>query len=109
VLYRLLRAGWSVVSTDELLVVHHDSLSRSDELRRHHSYGIGAGAQTAKHVKKGDLAAGRAGVGELAAHVMTAARAIRSRRFQVLWLQVAFVAGLFRGFVSYTYSRPSPR
>lgn len=78
VLYRLLRDGWTVVSTDELRVVHHDSLSRADEWRRHHAYGIGAGAQTAKHVGKGDWAAGRAGLQELSTHFVTAARAILS-------------------------------
>ena len=108
VLYRLLRDGWSVVSTDELQVVHHDSLSRSDELRRHHAYGIGAGAQTAKHVGRGDWAAGRAGLRELVAHAVTAARAIRSGRFQVLLLQVAFVGGLFRGFLTYRYGDRRP-
>jgi GT2 family glycosyltransferase len=107
VLYRLLRDGWSVVSTDELQVVHHDSLSRSDELRRHHAYGIGAGAQTAKHLGKGDWAAGRAGLQELAAHFVTAARAILKGRLRVVWLQIAFTSGLLRGFLMYRYGRRS--
>lgn len=108
VLYRLLRDGWTVVSTDELHVVHHDSLSRFAERRRHHAYGIGAGAQTAKHVGQGDWAAGRAGLRELAAHVSTAAGAILRGRLQLFWLQIAFVAGLFRGFLTYRYGdRPT--
>jgi glycosyltransferase involved in cell wall biosynthesis len=107
VLYRLLRDGWTVVSTDDLRVVHHDSLSRSDQRRRHHSYGIGAGAQTAKHVGEGDWAAGRAGLQEVAAHAVTAGRAILKGRVHVLSLQIAFVTGLFRGFLMYRYGRRS--
>ena len=103
VLYRLLLEGWTVVSTDELSVVHHGALSRSGEWRRHHAYGIGAGAQTAKHVGQGDWAAGRAGVQELGTHVATAARAIRRGRLHVLSLQLAFVSGLVRGFLTYRY------
>lgn len=103
VLYRLLREGWTVVSTDDFNVVHHGSLSRSEEWRRHHAYGIGAGAQTAKHVGQGDWAAGRAGVQELGTHVATAARAIRHGRFHVLLLQLAFASGLVRGFLTYCY------
>jgi hypothetical protein len=68
--------------------------------RRHHAYGFGAGAQTAKHVGQGDWAAGRAALEELAAHVMTVARAILTGRLQVASLQVAFGAGLFRGFMT---------
>jgi glycosyltransferase involved in cell wall biosynthesis len=107
VLYRLLRQGWSIVSTDELRVVHHDSFSRSEERHRHHAYGIGAGAQTAKHVGEGDWAAGRAGLQEVAAHAVTAARAILKGRFHVLSLQIAFVTGLFRGFLTYRFGRRS--
>jgi GT2 family glycosyltransferase len=61
-LYRVMRAGWSVVCSDEPIVIHHKWRSRRDELRLHYAYGLGVGAQTAKHVAAGDREAARIGL-----------------------------------------------
>jgi len=53
-LYRVMRAGWSVACSDEVIVTHHDWRTRREELRLHYRYGVGVGAQTAKHVTAGD-------------------------------------------------------
>src|SRR5919197_2412739 len=55
-LYRAMRAGWSVVCSDDITVVHHDWRSGSDEVALHAGYGLGAGAQVARHVAAGDPA-----------------------------------------------------
>jgi GT2 family glycosyltransferase len=53
-LYRVMRAGWGVVCSDELIVTHHDWRSRREKVRLHYAYGLGVGAQTAKHTSAGD-------------------------------------------------------
>jgi GT2 family glycosyltransferase len=57
-LYRLLREGWSVVTDRDLIVVHQDRRSRREWLRLQYRYGIGIGAQTAKHASAGNEDAG---------------------------------------------------
>ena len=56
-LYRVMRAGWSVACSRQVVVTHHDWRSRRELVRLHYRYGIGVGAQTAKHVTAGDRAA----------------------------------------------------
>ena len=53
-IYRVMRAGWSVACSDEVIVTHHDWRSHRESLRLQYHYGVGAGAQTAKHVRAGD-------------------------------------------------------
>jgi GT2 family glycosyltransferase len=97
-LYRILRAGWSVVCSDEITVVHHDWRSRADEVRLHRGYGIGAGAQTAKHVAAGDRVAGRIALRHAGRHLVTLVRSAGTLRLHVARLQVAYLAGLAAGF-----------
>jgi GT2 family glycosyltransferase len=97
-LYRIMRAGWSVVCSDEITVVHHDWRSRADEIRLHRGYGLGAGAQTAKHVAAGDRVAGRIALRHAGRHLVTLARSVATLRVHVARLQVAYLAGLAAGF-----------
>jgi GT2 family glycosyltransferase len=96
-LYRVLRDGWTVVCSDDITVVHHDWRTPRAETRLHVGYGLGAGAQTAKHLAGGDLAALRITLGEAARHLVTLARAVRHRRARVARLQIAWVLGLVSG------------
>jgi GT2 family glycosyltransferase len=98
-LYRAMRAGWSVVCSDEITVVHHDWRSSSEELRLHRGYGLGAGAQVARHVAGGDRTMIRVAFVEAGRHLVTAARALATFRLHLFRLQMAFLAGLAQGFV----------
>ena len=60
-LYRVMREGWSVVTAADLTVIHEESRSRREWLRLQYRYGIGIGAQTAKHVPA-DREASRLGI-----------------------------------------------
>jgi GT2 family glycosyltransferase len=98
-LYRLLGAGWAVVCSDEITVVHHDWRSQREQRRLHYGYGRGAGAQTAKHLAAGDTRAVGVAVREAAHHVAMVPRALLAGRLRTASLQVPFLAGLARGFV----------
>jgi GT2 family glycosyltransferase len=98
-LYRLMRAGWTVLCTDEADVVHHDWRGRREELRLHFGYGIGAGAQTATHVRAGDRQAARLAGREAAKHIGTFARAVATFQPRVASLQPPFLAGMLVGYV----------
>ena len=98
-LYRLLRAGWSVVCRDDITVVHDDWRSSTDELRLHFAYGVGAGAQTAKHASAGDRRATWFAVREAAHHVFMVGRESARRRPRSALLQLPFLAGLATGYV----------
>ena len=98
-IYRAMRAGWSVVCSDEVTVVHHDWRSGSDEVALHAGYGLGAGAQVARHVAAGDRTMLRLAVVEVGRHLVTAARALVTLRPHLFRLQVAFLGGLLRGFL----------
>jgi GT2 family glycosyltransferase len=99
-LYRVLRAGWSVVCSDDVTVTHDDWRRRGAEVRLHYGYGLGAGAQTAKHVAAGDLAAARIALREVALHLTTLARSLVLRRPRAALLQPPYVAGVAVGFAS---------
>jgi glycosyltransferase involved in cell wall biosynthesis len=99
-LYRLLKAGWSVLCSDDITVVHHDWRSRRAEVRLHYRYGCGAGAQTAKHVAAGDREAARVALREVALHLATVPKALRSGQVRTAWLQAPFLLGLACGFVA---------
>jgi len=97
-LYRVMRAGWCVVCSDEITVVHDDWRSGAAELRVHFRYGFGAGAQTAAHLAAGDRAAFRIGLQEAWKHVRTFAMSVLTFRVRIARLQVAFLVGLVAGF-----------
>jgi Glycosyl transferase family 2 len=105
-LYRAMRAGWAVVCSDEITVVHHEWRSSSDERRLHVGYGLGAGAQVARHVAAGDRVMLRLALLEVGRHLLTAARAVVTLQPHLLRLQVAFLGGLARGFVRSRRAQP---
>jgi hypothetical protein len=96
-LYRLLRAGYSVVCSDEISVVHHDERRGRQELRLHYGYGLGAGAQTVKHLAEGDRAALRLLAAHAGRHLVTLGRAAVTVRPSLAGLQVAYLAGVVAG------------
>ena len=98
-LYRALRAGWSVVCSDDITVVHHEWRSDPEELRLHAGYGLGAGAVAARHVTAGDATMLRLVLLEVGRHLVTMARAAVMRRPHLFRLQLAFLGGLARGAI----------
>lgn len=98
-LYRVLRAGWVVVCSDEITVVHHDLRPRGDLLRLHYGYGLGAGAQTAKHLAGGDRTALSVATRHAGRHVVTFLKAAATLRPRLAGLQVAYLAGMAAGLV----------
>jgi GT2 family glycosyltransferase len=99
-LWRVMQAGWTVLCSDDIQVVHDDRRSRADQLRVHHGYGIGGGAFTIKHVRSGDRLAARVGVGELLHHCWIFVKSILLLRGLMAILQVVFVAGFVRGLTA---------
>lgn len=93
-LYRVMRAGWSVVCSDDVVVTHHQWRSQREELQLYYAYGVGAGAQTAKHVSAGDREAGWMGL-RLQLHLPRTILLLR-RRYGLRYL--AFSAGTAVGF-----------
>jgi GT2 family glycosyltransferase len=108
VLYRLLRAGWAVVASDDVTLVHHDWRSPRAETRLHFGYGLGAGAQTARHLLAGDAAAGRVALAEAAHHVEWLGRGLVRLRPQGVRLQLAFLAGLGAGLARRLWDERQP-
>jgi GT2 family glycosyltransferase len=98
VLYRVLRRGWTVVCSDDVTVVHDDGRDRAAQRRVHVAYGLGAGAQTAKHLRAGDRAAGRIGLAAAAAQAYWALRHVLRGRPRDAVLPLCSLAGLLAGF-----------
>jgi GT2 family glycosyltransferase len=98
-LYRVLRAGWTILLHDGITVVHHAWRHGRAELRLHEGYGMGAAAQTAKHLRRGDRTAGRLALREARGHAITLARWTIKRRARLAAIQLAWAAGFVRGFV----------
>ena len=98
IVYRIMRAGWAALSTDEITVVHHQWRSGRDELRMHFRYGIGAGAQTAFHVDKGDNTALRIALAHARAHVRTFVLALLTLRPRLAAMQVVYLSGVVAGY-----------
>jgi len=98
-LYRVLRAGWRVVCSDEITVVHHDLRPRREAVRLHYGYGLGAGAQTAKHLAHGDRAAVGIAGRHAGRHLLTLARAAVTLRPRLAGLQAAYLAGMAAGLI----------
>ena len=97
--YRIMRAGWTVVCSDDITVTHHNWRSWREEMRAHFDYGYGAGAQTARHVADGDAEAGRVAARETRKHVATIVRATVTLRPHALVLQPPFLLGMGLGFL----------
>jgi hypothetical protein len=97
VLYRMLRAGWLVRCTDSATVVHDDGRGFLAQLRVHHAYGYGAGAQLVGHALAGDEHAAGMLRGMLGKHVRGAGWALWSARPWAAALQVPYLAGVRRG------------
>jgi GT2 family glycosyltransferase len=98
-LYRIMRAGWPVVCSDEITVTHMDWRSPTEEVRVHYRYGVGAGAQTAKHSAAGDKTAAQIAVAEARSHLWWLARRTAMLQFRAASRQVAFLGGLAAGYV----------
>lgn len=108
-LYRVARGGWSVVCSDDITVAHSDWRRPTEMLRLHHAYGIGAGAQTAGHVRIGDRVAARVAGREAGRHVRSLLLYSRALDGHRALLQVTFVAGLVRGFATRLVLGPSAK
>jgi len=98
-LYRVMREGWAVVCSDDITVVHNDWRSTRAQLRLSFSYGLGAGAQTAKHVAGRDARAGAIAVDEVGRHLVWLVRKLAMLVAKEVALQALFLAGLAVGFV----------
>lgn len=98
-LYRVLRARWRVVCSDDITVVHHDLRPRGEILRLHYGYGLGAGAQTAKHLAGGDRTALGVAAGHARRHLFFLAYHAATLRPRVAGRQVAYLAGMAAGLV----------
>jgi GT2 family glycosyltransferase len=96
-IYRAMRAGWAVLCSDDLTVVHHEWRSDPEEVRLHVGYGLGAGALAAKHVRAGDRTMLRLALLEAGRHLVTMTRAVLTLRPHLFRLQVAYLRGLARG------------
>jgi GT2 family glycosyltransferase len=101
-LYRVLRAGWSVACSTEAVVTHHDWRSRRELLRLHYRYGIGVGAQTAKHATAGDREALRMGL-RLNLHLPRTVLLLRPRYGL---RHLLFTAGMAAGFMGWRRAHP---
>ena len=98
-LYRVMRAGWSVLCSDGIQVQHHDWRPLGARIRMYRDYGLGAGAQTVKHARAGDRTAARLATVEIGRHLMTIVRSLVSLRAKVAAFQIAWLAGLALGVV----------
>jgi GT2 family glycosyltransferase len=103
-LYRVMRTGWSVACSDDLIVTHHDWRSYRQMLALHHGYGVGAGAQTAKHLTAGDREALWMAL-RLQLHLPRTLLLLRPRYGLRLLL---FSAGMARGFFRWRLAHRRP-
>jgi len=97
--YRIMRADWAVLCSDDLTVVHHAWRSVREELHAHYGYGFGVGAQTAGHLAQGDAGARSIARAEALKHLRTFAVAALTLRLRVAALQPPFLVGMARGFL----------
>jgi GT2 family glycosyltransferase len=104
-LYRIQRAGWAIVYSQSLEIVHFEERTLAQELRLHYRYGYGAGAQTAKHAAVDDGSALRFGLDEVGHHFAWLARSIVKLRPRAAAHQPAFLAGFATGFARRRLSR----
>ena len=104
-LYRIQRAGWAIVYSQTLEIVHFEERSLGEELRLHYRYGYGAGAQTAKHAAVDDGSALRFGAAEVGHHVAWLVRSLATLRPRAAAHQLPFLAGFATGFAHRRLSR----
>jgi glycosyltransferase involved in cell wall biosynthesis len=97
--YRAMKAGWSLVCSDDITVVHHDWRTPAEERRTQWAYGIGAGAQTARHVVGGDRMAARLAGRAAARHVYWMMRLTLTGHGSRAILPLASLGGMVVGFV----------
>ncbi len=97
-LYRIQRAGWTILYSQGLEIVHFEQRTFGEELKLHYRYGYGAGAQTAKHVGADDGAAVRFGLAEIGHHLAWFGRSLVSGRPRAAAHQLPFLAGFGTGF-----------
>lgn len=100
-LYRVLRAGWTVVCSDDITVVHQDWRTRRETLRLLYSYGFGIGAQTAKHAGEGDRFALRFAVEQARRNAAAFVRWTLTLHPVAAISQLAALLGLARGFAAW--------
>lgn len=98
-LYRVLRAGWTVVCSSHITVVHHDWRTGAETVRLHFGYGMGAGAQSAKHVRARDRTAARLALGHVACHGSWLLRSMLRLRLDAAVAQVCYITGFTAGFL----------
>lgn len=99
-LYRMMKAGWAVVCSDDITVVHHGWRSPGQQLRLHFGYGLGTGAQAAKHLAAGDVTVLRFALLRAGRKLAAALAALLGVQPRVAAVQLAFVAGMATGFAS---------
>jgi GT2 family glycosyltransferase len=97
-LYRVLRSGWAVVCRDDITVVHDDWRSHRREFSLQFRYGVGTGAQTAKHLAAGDRYAGRLGGARLARQFRQICGSLASGHPRMAAKEAVFVSGMTTGF-----------
>lgn len=97
--YRVLRAGWAVVCREDVVVVHHDWRSHLQDFVLQFRYGVGAGAQTAKHLRAGDRSAGRLGVARANRQARMVGAALAGAHVRVAAKGTSFIAGMVVGVV----------
>lgn len=104
-LYRLLRAGWSVECRDDVTVVHDDWRTKREEFLLHYRYGVGSGAQTAKHVRAGDGAALQVGGRRILEQCVRVVRSTSRGNLRTAAIETGFVVGMIVGFAKRMVTR----
>lgn len=99
-LFRIMSKGWAVLCSDDIEVTHAEQRSVVQQLKVHHGYGIGAGAQSLKHVRAGDRTARRIAARELLKHMGWFVRSTLTLRWLISAYQACFVAGFVRGAIT---------
>jgi GT2 family glycosyltransferase len=107
-LYRIQRAGWTILYSQGLEIVHFEERTFPEELRLHYRYGYGAGAQTAKHATEDDEAV-RFGLAEVGHHISWLGRSLVAGRVRAAAHQLPFIAGFGTGFVRRRLRRQASR
>lgn len=108
-LYRIQRAGWTILYSQGLEIVHFEERTFGEEIKLHYRYGYGAGAQTAKHAGADDGAAVRFGLAEIGHHVAWFGRSLVSGRPRAAAHQLPFLAGFGAGFARRRLARQATR
>jgi glycosyltransferase involved in cell wall biosynthesis len=103
--YRLLRGGWAVVCRDDIAVVHDDWRSHRLEFALQFRYGVGTGAQTAKHLRAGDSVGGRFGLARAGRQARQVGSSLAEGHPRVAAKEAFFLAGMTMGFMRRLGSR----